>query len=182
MRDESLVAVRLRECRLGMGWTEEDVAQAIGVSRSTVSNWEATSSRQRIPPLDTLKRLALWYGVSSDWLVGMPLAEKENAGIRAGRAAVRQSFVTEVRRLSVPTPSARMAAAIAILQETAPEAWFTPRIAANLLVTPERLQLMLSDQADVPDALLERLARLVEVPLAWFYVRVNDIGENEQTG
>lgn len=183
--DESVLPRRLRECRLSLGWTEEDVAAALHGSRSTVSNWESTGDRQRIPPLGTLLALARWYGVTLDWLGGAPLAERESAAVLAGKAALRKRFPVELGELPRPTPDARFRLAVEILQSVSPEGWFPERIAANLLLAPDRLGKLLSGPVAVPDVTLARFAEFVDVPLSWFYLDVEDIARffaNEKTG
>jgi transcriptional regulator with XRE-family HTH domain len=173
--DISELPKRLKQLRLELGWTLEDMAAAIGAAnRGVVSNWEATTDRQRIPPLGTLVALARWYGVSLDYLVGVPGAERDNPMVKAGKAALRSRFPATVRDLKVSTPGARLRLAIEILQKAAPEGFFTARIAANLLHTEESLQRML-ETGDVPGPVLDAFARFADMPAQWFYLRPEDI-------
>ncbi len=48
-------------------WKQQDVADALGVTRSTYANYE---SGRRSPDIDTLMRLADVYGISLDELTG----------------------------------------------------------------------------------------------------------------
>lgn len=57
---------RLKELR-GSGRTQEDVAKAVGVSRAAYSHFE---NNRNEPDNDTLKKLANFYGVSVDYLLG----------------------------------------------------------------------------------------------------------------
>ncbi len=47
--------------------TQADVARAVGVSRTMIVRYE---SGERCPPLDILLKLADFFGVSLDYLVG----------------------------------------------------------------------------------------------------------------
>jgi len=173
--DISALPIRLKQLRLELGWSLEDMASAIGAAnRGVVSNWEASNERQRIPPLGTLVALARWFGVSLDYLVGIAGAERDNAWVNAGKSALRERYPVEVRQLPVATPAARMRLAIAILQDSAPDGFFLARIAANLLHTEESLGQLL-DHGEVPGPVLDKFARLADMPAAWFYLRPEDV-------
>jgi len=173
--DTSALPRRLKELRQELGWSLEDLAQAIQAgSKGVISNWEATTDRQRIPPLGTLLALARWYGVSLDYLVGLPGAERDSPGVRLGKAALRERFPLEAGRLELSTPATRLRLCMEILQETAPEAFFTTRIAAQLLLTEERFQSMV-ETGNIPDSTLQRFASVVGIPVSWFFVRVEDL-------
>ncbi|WP_203663740.1 helix-turn-helix domain-containing protein [Lacticaseibacillus sp. 53-4] len=57
---------RLKKLR-GDGRTQEDVAKAVGVSRAAYSHFE---NNRNEPDNDTLKKLAQYYDVSIDYLLG----------------------------------------------------------------------------------------------------------------
>lgn len=58
---------RIAACRKARGYTQEALAQALNVSRSTVGMWE---SRNNLPEKHTLCRLADLLGVTTDELLG----------------------------------------------------------------------------------------------------------------
>lgn len=63
---ESPFAMRLREARGWMGWTQEQAAQKIGISRTQVTNLEigrGTCTLRRFV------RICEVYDVSADWLL-----------------------------------------------------------------------------------------------------------------
>ena len=60
--------MRLKELRLAKQLYQEQVAQIIGVNKSTVSSYE---NDMRQPPYDTLIKLARLYHVSTDYLLGV---------------------------------------------------------------------------------------------------------------
>lgn len=75
---------RLKKLR-GDGRTQEDVAKAIGVSRAAYSHFE---NNRNEPDNDTLKKLAQYYDVSIDYLLGKSdkphyysLTKKDNRAI-----------------------------------------------------------------------------------------------------
>lgn len=158
-----------------MGWSLEDVATVLSAgSKGVISNWEATTDRRRTPPLGVLMTLARWYGVSLDYLMGIPGAERDSPRVRQGKTALRERFPTEVKGLKPATPTARLELCIRILQTTAPEAFFTARIAALLLIDQEQLAAMLV-AGQVADPVLDRFARIADIPRNWFYQRIEDI-------
>lgn len=58
---------RIRRARRQSGLSQDALARKIGVSRSSVSNWEAASSIR--PTLAGLRKIATVTGVSVEWLV-----------------------------------------------------------------------------------------------------------------
>lgn len=59
---------RLKELRESKGLSQKDLAQAFGLSQSTVGNWESGS---REPNFKTIKELADFFDVSTDFLLGI---------------------------------------------------------------------------------------------------------------
>ena len=60
------VGVRIRDVRREQGWTQEDLAQAVGVSRSAVAQWETDRAGQ---VRENLSRIAEALGVSAEFLL-----------------------------------------------------------------------------------------------------------------
>ena len=173
--DISALPKRLKQLRLELGWSLDDLATAIGAaSKGVVSNWEATNERQRVPPLGTLLALARWYGVSLDYLAGVKGADRDSAAVRIGKAALKERFPVEVKRLADAGFSARVRLAVSILQEASPDGFFTGRIAANLLMNEAELEEFLQQEV-MAAPMLERFAHFAGIPPAWFYLRPDDI-------
>ena len=63
-----IFAERLKELRQERGVSLETIAKAIGVSVIAVSRWE---NKKRIPNIESLVAIAKYFGVSTDYLVGM---------------------------------------------------------------------------------------------------------------
>ena len=61
-----ILADKIMELRKGSGWSQEDLAEQLGVSRQAVSKWERAESS---PDTDNLLALARLYGVSLDALL-----------------------------------------------------------------------------------------------------------------
>ena len=60
------VGGRIRAARLGRGWTQDGLAEAVGVSRSAVAQWETDRAGQ---VRDTIPRIAAALGVSVEYLL-----------------------------------------------------------------------------------------------------------------
>lgn len=84
--ENRVFAVRLRECMneiradTGKPTTQEQLAAAVGVIRQTVSNY---MNGQSDPDWETLAKIAQYFNVSTDYLVGLHDAPAPAADVRA---------------------------------------------------------------------------------------------------
>ncbi|MCL6445044.1 MAG: helix-turn-helix domain-containing protein [Alicyclobacillus sp.] len=62
-------AERFRMLRESRGWTQDDVAEKLGVSRPTIAGYES-ESKGRIPREETLIKIAELFGCTIDYLLG----------------------------------------------------------------------------------------------------------------
>ena len=60
------IGSKLKTSRIKAGLTQETVAEKIGVSRQTISNWE---NNNILPSINMLIRIATFFSVSSDYLL-----------------------------------------------------------------------------------------------------------------
>ena len=90
-RMEKTIGMRIRECRKETGMSQEELADAAGVSRQAVSKWE---SEQSIPDLDKVVILSEIFEVTTDYLLkGIePVAEKDH---KTMADVVDQKILTE---------------------------------------------------------------------------------------
>ena len=58
---------RLKELRKSRGYTQVALQMQTGIEQALLSKFE---NGERIPPTDTLLRLAMFYNVSIDYIVG----------------------------------------------------------------------------------------------------------------
>lgn len=77
---------RLKELREQKGWNQGDLAEKLGVKRTSVANYEQGVS---FPPLPALEKLAKVFGVSLDGLVW---------GTESPEQAVRDRDLLEIFR------------------------------------------------------------------------------------
>jgi transcriptional regulator with XRE-family HTH domain len=60
------IGARIRDVRREHGWTQQDLAESVGVSRSAVAQWETDRAGQ---VRDNLSRIAEALGVSPEFLL-----------------------------------------------------------------------------------------------------------------
>ena len=81
------IGQKLTALRKARGMTQEELSEAIGVTRQTISKWELDTSA---PDLDYLCKLCDLFGVTADYLIR---PEKEN---------IERTERTEIEKTSVP--------------------------------------------------------------------------------
>lgn len=63
-----MLSKRIYELRVSFGWTQVQLAQKLGVTKQTVSNWENDNIQ---PSIDMLVKLSNIFNVSTDYLLGL---------------------------------------------------------------------------------------------------------------
>lgn len=108
------IAERLQELRKQSGYSQEQVAEMLGLSRQAISKWE---SGQGKPEIDNIVKLTEIYNVSADYIllgtekVSVPVPEKKELSreykkaigiiaIIAATAIVTVLFITALGLLS----------------------------------------------------------------------------------
>ena len=61
-----ILAEKITALRKKVGWSQEELAYQMGVSRQSVSKWESGTS---IPDLERILKLSQVFGVSTDYLL-----------------------------------------------------------------------------------------------------------------
>lgn len=90
-----ILADKIIEERKRNGWSQEELAEKLSVSRQSVSKWE---SAQSVPDLNRILKMAEIFGVSTDYLLK---DEMENQEVRR---EISESY-TELRRVSMEEAS-----------------------------------------------------------------------------
>lgn len=67
---------KLYRLRREKGWSQEELADQLGVARQTVSKWESDLS---LPDLDKAVQMSRLYGVALDELVGLPQIDRSES-------------------------------------------------------------------------------------------------------
>ena len=69
-----ILAEKIMKLRKAQGWSQEELAVQLGVSRQSVSKWESMAS---MPDLDKILKMSELFGVSTDYLLKDNAAEEE---------------------------------------------------------------------------------------------------------
>lgn len=69
-----ILADKITQLRKKAGWSQEELAEQLGVSRQSVSKWEGAQS---IPDMNKILAISRLFGVSVDYLVKDELEEEE---------------------------------------------------------------------------------------------------------
>ena len=80
-----ILAEKIMEERKKNGWSQEDLADKLGVSRQSVSKWE---SAQSIPDLNRILEMSRLFNVSTDYLLKDELSESTPAETSGEEPAV----------------------------------------------------------------------------------------------
>ena len=73
--------MKLKELRKAKGLLQSDIANALGISKATYSTYEIGT---RTPPADMLCKLADYFNVSVDYLLGKPQWTDEEKALGVG--------------------------------------------------------------------------------------------------
>ncbi len=87
-----ILADKMIALRKKNGWSQEELAEKMNVTRQSVSKWEGAQS---IPDLDKILRLAQLFGVSTDYLLKDELEETEYVDSAEEPPAVRRVSMEE---------------------------------------------------------------------------------------
>lgn len=83
-----ILADKIAELRKKNGWSQEELAEQLGVSRQSVSKWESASS---IPDLDKILKMSEIFGVSTDYLLKDSNEPEEESLMQAASGTVSDS-------------------------------------------------------------------------------------------
>ena len=67
-----ILAEKITQLRKRAGWSQEELAQQLDVTRQSVSKWE---SAQSVPDMERLLRMSRLFGVTTDYLLKDELEE-----------------------------------------------------------------------------------------------------------
>lgn len=71
-----ILADKIVSLRKKAGWSQEDLAEKLGVTRQSVSKWEGAQS---VPDMDKVVQMSRLFGVSTDFLLKDELEEETPA-------------------------------------------------------------------------------------------------------
>jgi|GEM_PF-483456 len=157
---------RLRQLREGLGLVLQDVADLFGTSRNVPSQWE---SSQREPSYDHLLRLADFFGVTTDWLLGRDGAERDSPRVKQVKSQLRDYLRLREPTLPGSTPGQRLRMAMEFLASQDAAMFSLDRMARQLLISADTLRQMLFGEAMATGPVIQRFAQFANLPELWFY-------------
>ena len=90
-----ILADKIMTLRKKAGWSQEELAQQLNVTRQSVSKWEGAQS---VPDLDKIVQMSRIFGVSTDYLLKDELEELEPASSLAEQPPRRRVSMEEASR------------------------------------------------------------------------------------
>ena len=98
-----IFADKLIKLRRQKGWSQEELAEQMSVTRQSVSKWE---SMQSLPDLDRILQLSKLFGVSTDYLLKDEIedeqAEEQEESGRYVTVQEADDFLTAKKAVAVP--------------------------------------------------------------------------------
>lgn len=89
-----ILADKIIYLRKQAGWSQEDLAEEMNISRQSVSKWEGAQS---IPDMDKILMLSSIFGVSTDFLLKDDMEELEGISISETNVGLRKITLEDVR-------------------------------------------------------------------------------------
>ena len=89
-----IFADKLIQLRKKSGWSQEELAEQMDVSRQSVSKWEGAQS---VPDLEKMVRLSKLFGVSTDYLLKDEIEEADGAPVEE-ESPLRRVTLEEAQR------------------------------------------------------------------------------------
>lgn len=100
-----ILADKIIDLRKKSGWSQEELAAKLNVSRQAVSKWEGAQS---VPDLERILQMSRLFGVSTDYLLKDEQTAADSAGEEPSSAATRTVSMEEANRfLAVSETNAR---------------------------------------------------------------------------
>ncbi len=107
-----ILAEKIMHLRKKNGWSQEELAEKVQVSRQAVSKWESVQS---VPDLEKILALSRLFGVTTDYLLKDEIEEEAYTGETEGTAVKRVSLELANRYLAWRNKAAKRIAAATFL-------------------------------------------------------------------
>lgn len=88
----------LIKLRKGKSWSQEDLAEKLGISRQAVSKWEVGTSK---PDIDNIVKISKLFEVSIDELVNNEIVKTEAISINVKRKSKKDVLLVWLRRILI---------------------------------------------------------------------------------
>ena len=130
-----ILADKIIRLRKKKGWSQEELADKVNVSRQAVSKWEGA---QTIPDLDKILQLSALFGVTTDYLLKDEIEDEELTN--------DASFDTTVKRISIEEANT-------YIEERKKVSWLIALATFLWIVSPVTL-IVLSMLSELADAIV----------------------------
>ena len=87
-----ILADKIIRLRKKNGWSQEDLADKMNVSRQAVSKWEGA---QTIPDLEKILQLSILFGVSTDYLLKDEIEDEELTNDSSSDTTIKRISLVE---------------------------------------------------------------------------------------
>lgn len=168
------LGLRLRQLRENYGLVQQDVADLFQTNRNVASQWE---SGAREPSLENILRLTMFYGVTVDWLLGVPNADKDAPDVRQIKRELGDYLRLKESTLKRTGPEVRLKLAVDFLRERDSEQFAVERIAQAVNITPSTFEEMMEGRVRVSGPVIQRFADYAKLPELWFWQPEPQLGD-----
>jgi transcriptional regulator with XRE-family HTH domain len=107
-----ILADKIITLRKKNGWSQEELAERVGVSRQAISKWE---SAQSVPDLDKILRMSELFGVTTDFLLKDEMEAEEYTGSTAEDSPLRAVSMEEANEFLAYKKTASVKIALGVL-------------------------------------------------------------------
>ena len=107
-----ILADKIITLRKKNGWSQEELAEQVGVSRQAISKWE---SAQSVPDLDKILRMSEIFGVTTDFLLKDEMETEEYTGSTAEDSPLRGVPMEEAHAYLTHKKTASVKIALGVL-------------------------------------------------------------------
>ena len=129
-----ILADKIIKLRKQQGWSQEQLAEMLNVSRQSVSKWEGGLS---IPDLDKIIKMSSLFGVSTDYLLKDELEEIQPATTEKGGAdGLVISMEEAARFMEIKEELSSKSALLYSMQSRYPENLTNPCMSSDLKTPP----------------------------------------------
>jgi transcriptional regulator with XRE-family HTH domain len=168
------LGLRLRQLRESYGLVQQDVADLFQTNRNVASQWE---SGAREPSLENILRLTAFYGVTVDWVLGVPNADKDAPDVRQIKRELGDYLRLKESTLKRIGPEVRLKLAVDFLRERDSKQFAVERIARAVNITPSTFEEMMEGRVRVSGPVIQRFADYAKLPELWFWQPEPQLGD-----
>ena len=115
-----ILADKIMDLRKKNGWSQEELAEKLDVSRQSISKWE---SAQSIPDMGRILRLSEVFGVTTDYLlkddIDLPVPVESPEPAFAGRPVTMEEANAFLRERSFAAPRIALGVLLCVLSPAA---------------------------------------------------------------